>query len=42
MTVGFSFLNDIYYLFRLPHYYKYLDRPVMEFVSELNGLDDEM
>jgi hypothetical protein len=41
ITVGFSFLNDILYLFRTPNYFAYLEEPVIGFISELNGIDDE-
>jgi hypothetical protein len=29
------------FLFRLPNYYKYLDEPVINFVSDLNGLEED-
>ena len=30
------------FLFKMPLYYKYLDEPVINFVSELNSLDDDL
>jgi hypothetical protein len=30
------------YLFRLPQYYRYLEEPVINFITELNGIDDDL
>lgn len=40
-TVGLAFLTDITFLFRLPNFYKYLDEPVISFVMDINGLDED-
>lgn len=40
-TVGLAFLSDIMFLLRLPNFYKYLDEPVLAFVTDLNGLDED-
>mmetsp|Transcript_44231 Transcript_44231/g.42934 ORF Transcript_44231/g.42934 Transcript_44231/m.42934 type:complete len:89 (-) Transcript_44231:498-764(-) len=40
-TIGFLFLNDIMFFFRLNQYHQYLDEPVMKFVAELNNLDED-
>ena len=36
-----AFLTDLMFLFRLPAYYKYLDEPIINFVADLNGLDED-
>ena len=41
-TVGLSFLTDIMFLLRLPDFYKQLDEPVIKFVSDLNGLEEDL
>ncbi len=41
-TVGLSFLTDIMFLLRLPDFHKHLDEPVIKFVSDLNGLEEDM
>ena len=41
-TVGLSFLTDIMFLLRLPDFHKHLDEPVIKFVSELNGLEEDL
>ena len=40
-TVGLSFLTDIMFLLRLPDFAKILDEPVIKFVTELNGLEED-
>ncbi len=40
-TVGLAFLTDIMFLLRIPDFWKYLDEPVLKFVMELNGLDED-
>lgn len=41
-TVGISFLTDIMFLLRLPDFHKHLDEPVIKFVSDLNGLEEDL
>lgn len=40
-TIGIAFLSDLMFLFRIPHYYKYLEEPVINFIAELNGIEDD-
>jgi hypothetical protein len=40
-TVGLAFLTDIMFLLRLPEFFKLLDEPVIKFVSDLNGLEED-
>jgi len=40
--VGLSYITDIMFLFRLPNFYKYLDEPVLSFVTELNSLEEDI
>jgi hypothetical protein len=39
--VGLCFLNDLFYLFSLPNFYKYLGRPVLEFIQKLNYFEED-
>lgn len=41
-TVGLAFLTDIMFLLRLPDFHKHLDEPVIKFVSDLNGLEEDL
>lgn len=40
-TVGLCFLNDLHYLLKLPDFWKFLQEPVMNFLKELNGFEDD-
>lgn len=40
-TVGLAFLTDLMFLLRIPDFWKYLDEPVLKFVMDLNGLDED-
>lgn len=40
-TVGIAFLTDIMFLLRLPDFFRHLDEPVIRFVSDLNGLEED-
>lgn len=40
-TVGLAFLTDIMYLLRLPNYYQRLDDHVINFVMDLNALEED-
>ena len=39
--MGLSFLTDIMFLLRLPNFYQYLEEPVINFVTELNALEED-
>ena len=41
-TVGLAFLTDIMFLLRLPDFTKHLDEPVIKFVTDLNGLEEDL
>lgn len=38
-TVGISFLSDLMFLFKLPHFYQYLNLPAINLVQQLNQID---
>jgi hypothetical protein len=40
-TVGLCFLNDLFYLLRLPDFHYYLAQPVLLFLRELDSFADE-
>ena len=40
-TIGLSFLTDLMFLFRLPQWEQYLEEPILTFVSDLNGLEED-
>lgn len=40
-TVGLAFLTDIMFLLRLPNFWRHLDEPVINFVTDLNGLEED-
>lgn len=40
-TVGLSYLTDIMFLLRLPNFWRHLEEPVIKFVTDLNGLDED-
>ena len=40
-TVGLAFQTDIMFLMRLPDFWKHLDDPIIQFVTELNGLEED-
>ena len=40
-SVGLAFLNDIMYLLRMPEFYRQLDEPCINFVKEINGLEED-
>ena len=41
-TVGLAFLTDLMFLLRMPDFYKYLDEPVIAFIGDLNGLEEDL
>lgn len=40
-TVGLAFQTDIMFLMRLPEFWKHLDDPIIQFVTDLNGLEED-
>ena len=40
-TVGLAFQTDIMFLLRLPDFYKHLEEPIIQFVTDLNGLEED-
>lgn len=40
-TVGLAFLTDLMFLFRVPNYYKYLEEPIINFITDLNALEED-
>jgi len=40
-TIGLAYLTDLMFMFRVPNYYKYLDEPVINFITDLNALEED-
>lgn len=40
-TVGIAFLTDLMFLLRIPNYYRYLEEPIINFIIDLNGLEED-
>lgn len=40
-TIGLAFLTDLMFMFRVPGYYKYLDEPILNFITDLNALEED-
>lgn len=40
-TIGLAFLTDLMFMFRVPGYYKYLDEPISNFITDLNALEED-
>lgn len=40
-TIGLAFLTDLMFFFRVPNYYKYLDEPIINFVTDLNAIEED-
>ena len=41
-TVGLCFLNDLFYLLRLPDFHYFLSQPVIVFLRELDSFGEEI
>ena len=40
-TVGIAYLSDLMFLLRIPNYYRYLEEPIINFIIDLNGLEED-
>eukprot|EP00347_Sterkiella_histriomuscorum_P010749 403375069 len=40
-TIGLAYLTDLMFMFRVPGYYKYLDEPILNFITDLNALEED-